>query len=101
MKRLPAAQYSVSVQVVLNISVMHIDTSNVVHIGCYSTYFGRKLTIAVACVFVGAFIPLWVFGPNIQSIQFGSFVLQFFVQVSATIKKRGDVMRTMSDIMSV
>lgn len=49
-------------------------------LGCYSTYFGRKLTIAVACVFVGAFIPLWVFGPNIQSIQFGSFVLQFFVQ---------------------
>ncbi|KAI9258230.1 major facilitator superfamily domain-containing protein [Phascolomyces articulosus] len=49
-------------------------------IGFYSNYFGRKISIMVCCVFVGAFIPLWIYGPNIQSVQFGSFVLQFFVQ---------------------
>ncbi|KAI8149189.1 major facilitator superfamily domain-containing protein [Fennellomyces sp. T-0311] len=49
-------------------------------IGFYSSYVGRKISIMVSCVFVGAFIPLWIYGPNISSLQFGSFVLQFFVQ---------------------
>ncbi|KAI9322618.1 major facilitator superfamily domain-containing protein [Dichotomocladium elegans] len=49
-------------------------------IGFYSSWIGRKLSIMVCCVFVGAFIPLWIYGPNIHAVQFGSFVLQFFVQ---------------------
>ncbi|KAI7852021.1 major facilitator superfamily domain-containing protein [Circinella umbellata] len=49
-------------------------------IGFYSNYFGRKISIMISCVFVGAFIPLWIYGPNMGSLQFGSFVLQFFVQ---------------------
>lgn len=50
-------------------------------IGFYSNYFGRKIAIMVCCVFVGAFIPLWIYAPNMSSLQFGAFVLQFFVQV--------------------
>lgn len=50
-------------------------------IGFYSSYFGRKLCIIISCIGAGAFIPLWVYGPNIQGVQAGSFMLQFFVQV--------------------
>ncbi|KAJ8663510.1 hypothetical protein O0I10_000752 [Lichtheimia ornata] len=49
-------------------------------IGFYSSYFGRKLCIIISCIGAGAFIPLWVYGPNIQGVQAGSFMLQFFVQ---------------------
>ncbi|KAI7869012.1 major facilitator superfamily domain-containing protein [Spinellus fusiger] len=49
-------------------------------IGYYSNYFGRRFSIAFCALMAGAFIPLWIFGPNIQSLQFGAFVLQFFVQ---------------------
>lgn len=50
-------------------------------IGFYSSYLGRKLCIIISCIGAGAFIPLWVYGPNIQGVQAGSFMLQFFVQV--------------------
>ncbi|KAI9492679.1 major facilitator superfamily domain-containing protein [Zychaea mexicana] len=49
-------------------------------IGFYSNYFGRKISIMVSCVFVGAFIPLWIYGGNPALIRLGSFILQFFVQ---------------------
>ncbi|KAI7881299.1 MFS general substrate transporter [Lichtheimia hyalospora FSU 10163] len=49
-------------------------------IGFYSSYFGRKLCIIISCIGAGAFIPLWVYGPNIQGVQAGSFMVQFFVQ---------------------
>ncbi|KAL0078976.1 major facilitator superfamily domain-containing protein [Phycomyces blakesleeanus] len=49
-------------------------------VGYYSNYFGRRFCIAVCAILTGAFIPLWAFGPNIQSLQFGAFALQFFVQ---------------------
>ncbi|ORY98484.1 major facilitator superfamily domain-containing protein, partial [Syncephalastrum racemosum] len=49
-------------------------------VGFYSSYLGRKLCIVVSCIMVGAFIPLWIYAPNIHSLRFGAFVLQFFVQ---------------------
>lgn len=51
-------------------------------IGFYSGWIGRKLSMMVCAVLAGAFIPLWIYGPNKASLQFGSFAMQFFVQVS-------------------
>ncbi|KAG1107922.1 hypothetical protein G6F42_016186 [Rhizopus arrhizus] len=48
--------------------------------GYLSNYFGRRLILCVCAICAGAFIPLWIFAPNIQSLQFGAFVMQFFVQ---------------------
>lgn len=49
-------------------------------IGFYSNYLGRKFCIVVSCLLIGAFIPLWIYAPNIHSLRFGAFALQFFVQ---------------------
>ncbi|KAI8146581.1 major facilitator superfamily domain-containing protein [Fennellomyces sp. T-0311] len=49
-------------------------------LGCYSSYFGRKRVIVFGSVMVGAFIPLWIYAPEVHSLRFGAFVLFFFVQ---------------------
>ncbi|KAG0174216.1 hypothetical protein DFQ28_000016 [Apophysomyces sp. BC1034] len=49
-------------------------------VGYLSNYFGRRFCMAVCAVLSGAFIPLWIYGPNINALQFGSFMMQFFVQ---------------------
>ncbi|ORX44781.1 MFS general substrate transporter [Hesseltinella vesiculosa] len=48
--------------------------------GYLSNYLGRRFIMAVCAIGAGAFIPLWAFGPSIQSLQFGAFMMQFFVQ---------------------
>ncbi|KAI7906907.1 major facilitator superfamily domain-containing protein [Cokeromyces recurvatus] len=48
--------------------------------GYLSNYFGRRLILSVCAICAGAFIPLWIYGPNIHTLQFGAFVMQFFVQ---------------------
>ncbi|KAI8885568.1 MFS general substrate transporter [Backusella circina FSU 941] len=48
--------------------------------GYLSNYFGRRFILAICAICAGAFIPLWIYAPNIQSLQFGAFVMQFFVQ---------------------
>lgn len=48
--------------------------------GYYSNYFGRRFILVLCAICAGAFIPLWVYAPNIQSLQFGAFMMQFFVQ---------------------
>lgn len=48
--------------------------------GYYSNYFGRRFILVVCAICAGAFIPLWIYAPNIQSLQFGAFMMQFFVQ---------------------
>ncbi|KAG2199976.1 hypothetical protein INT47_000326 [Mucor saturninus] len=48
--------------------------------GYYSNYFGRRFILVVCGICAGAFIPLWIYAPNIQSLQFGAFMMQFFVQ---------------------
>ncbi|CAM0139881.1 Carboxylic acid transporter [Umbelopsis sp. WA50703] len=49
-------------------------------VGYYSQYFGRKRSIIVCAIVGGAIIPLWAFAPNIASLQFGAFLMQFCVQ---------------------
>lgn len=48
--------------------------------GYLSNYFGRRFIIFLCAIFAGAFIPLWIYAPNIYALQFGAFVMQFFVQ---------------------
>lgn len=48
--------------------------------GYLSNYFGRRFILAVCAICAGAFIPLWALAPNIHALQFGAFVMQFFVQ---------------------
>lgn len=48
--------------------------------GYFSNYFGRRFILCFCAVCAGAFIPLWVYAPNIHSLQFGAFIMQFFVQ---------------------
>lgn len=48
--------------------------------GYLSNYFGRRFILALCAIGAGAFIPLWIYAPNIHSLQFGAFVMQFFVQ---------------------
>ena len=48
--------------------------------GYLSNYFGRRFILVICAICAGAFIPLWIYAPNIQSLQFGAFVMQFFVQ---------------------
>jgi SHS family lactate transporter-like MFS transporter len=48
--------------------------------GYLSNYLGRRFILAVSAICAGAFIPLWVYAPNIHSLTFGAFVMQFFVQ---------------------
>ncbi|KAI8142983.1 major facilitator superfamily domain-containing protein [Fennellomyces sp. T-0311] len=49
-------------------------------VGLYSNYLGRRICIVFSACMVGCFIPLWIYGPNIHSLRFGAFVLQFFIQ---------------------
>ncbi|RUO95482.1 major facilitator superfamily domain-containing protein, partial [Jimgerdemannia flammicorona] len=49
-------------------------------VGYFSEYWGRRRVIIVCAFCGGAFIALWAFGPNMASLQFGAFMLQFFVQ---------------------
>lgn len=48
--------------------------------GYLSNFLGRRFVIALCAIFAGAFIPLWVFAPSIQTLQLGAFIMQFFVQ---------------------
>ncbi|CAO3639275.1 unnamed protein product [Cunninghamella echinulata] len=48
--------------------------------GYLSNYLGRRFVVCICAIGAGAFIPLWAFGPSISSLQFGSFMMQFFVQ---------------------
>lgn len=49
-------------------------------IGYFSEYWGRRRCIIVSAFLGGCFIALWAFGPTEASLQFGAFMLQFFVQ---------------------
>ncbi|KAL1923834.1 uncharacterized protein VTP21DRAFT_8814 [Calcarisporiella thermophila] len=50
-------------------------------LGYYSQYFGRRRAIIICAFLGGCFIPLWVLPrENIGLLQFGAFMLQFFVQ---------------------
>ncbi|KAG1178955.1 hypothetical protein G6F71_001396 [Rhizopus microsporus] len=48
--------------------------------GYFSNYFGRRFILCFCAICAGAFIPLWVYAPNINALQFGAFIMQFFVQ---------------------
>ncbi|SAL97275.1 hypothetical protein [Absidia glauca] len=48
--------------------------------GYLSNYLGRRFVVVICAIGAGAFIALWAFGPSIASLQFGSFMMQFFVQ---------------------
>ncbi|KAI8979911.1 major facilitator superfamily domain-containing protein [Pilobolus umbonatus] len=48
--------------------------------GYLSNSFGRRFIICVCAICAGAFIPLWIHASNIHSLQFGAFMMQFFVQ---------------------
>ncbi|EIE92441.1 hypothetical protein RO3G_16963 [Rhizopus delemar RA 99-880] len=48
--------------------------------GYFSNFLGRRFVLALCAICAGAFIPLWIYAPNIPSLQFGAFILQFFVQ---------------------
>jgi SHS family lactate transporter-like MFS transporter len=48
--------------------------------GYWSNYLGRRFAVAICAVGAGSFIALWAFGPSIESLRFGSFMMQFFVQ---------------------
>ncbi|RUP42683.1 major facilitator superfamily domain-containing protein [Jimgerdemannia flammicorona] len=49
-------------------------------VGYYSEHWGRRRAIVVCAILGGCFIALWAFGPNMDSLRLGAFVLQFFVQ---------------------
>ncbi|KAI7849036.1 major facilitator superfamily domain-containing protein [Circinella umbellata] len=49
-------------------------------VGLYSNYTGRRVSIVLSAIMVGAFIPLWIYAPNLHSLRFGAFTLQFFIQ---------------------
>ncbi|RUS19387.1 major facilitator superfamily domain-containing protein, partial [Endogone sp. FLAS-F59071] len=49
-------------------------------IGYLSEYWGRRRCIIASSFLGGCFIALWAFGPTESSLQFGAFMLQFFVQ---------------------
>lgn len=48
--------------------------------GYLSNYLGRRFILVVCAICAGAFIPLWIYAPNIHSVTFGAFMMQFFVQ---------------------
>ncbi|KAI8085042.1 major facilitator superfamily domain-containing protein [Halteromyces radiatus] len=48
--------------------------------GSMSNRWGRRLCIAICCACAGAVIPLWTYSGNKSALQFGSFLMQFFVQ---------------------
>ncbi|KAG0851627.1 hypothetical protein G6F17_008827 [Rhizopus arrhizus] len=48
--------------------------------GYFSNFLGRRFVLSICAICAGAFIPLWVYAPNIHALQFGAFIMQFFVQ---------------------
>jgi len=48
--------------------------------GFTSQYLGRRLTIIIYIVSVGAFIPLWILPKSFPQLAAGAFCVQFFVQ---------------------
>jgi len=48
--------------------------------GTASQYIGRRLTIVIAVLFAGAFIPLWILPNTFGGLSAGAFWLQFGVQ---------------------
>lgn len=48
--------------------------------GWASQYLGRRLTIVVFILFVGAFIPLWILPSSFSALAAGAFWVQFGVQ---------------------
>ncbi|KUI58337.1 hypothetical protein VP1G_05589 [Cytospora mali] len=47
-------------------------------LGYLSTFFGRRLTMCIACIFGGAIIPAYVL-PHSLALMASAFVLQFFI----------------------
>jgi len=48
--------------------------------GWMSQYVGRRLTIVLMCIFLGAFIPLWILPSTFGALSAGAFFIQFGVQ---------------------
>ncbi|KAI0923153.1 hypothetical protein AcV7_005743 [Taiwanofungus camphoratus] len=48
--------------------------------GWASQYIGRRLTIVVFVVLIGAFIPLWILPTSFSALAAGAFCIQFGVQ---------------------
>ncbi|EIW74589.1 MFS general substrate transporter [Coniophora puteana RWD-64-598 SS2] len=48
--------------------------------GWGSQYIGRRLTIVICCVLVGAFIPLWILPSGFSALAAGAFCIQIGVQ---------------------
>lgn len=48
--------------------------------GWASQYLGRRLTIVIFILFVGAFIPLWILPSSFSALAAGAFCVQFGVQ---------------------
>ncbi|KAG4081259.1 hypothetical protein H8356DRAFT_1352188 [Neocallimastix lanati (nom. inval.)] len=48
--------------------------------GTLSNRWGRRLCIAICCACSAAIIPLWTYSANKRALQFGSFLMQVFVQ---------------------
>jgi SHS family lactate transporter-like MFS transporter len=48
--------------------------------GSLSNRWGRRLCIAICCACSAAIIPLWTYSANKRALQFGSFLMQVFVQ---------------------
>lgn len=48
--------------------------------GYVSQYIGRRLTIIIFVLLVGAFIPLWIIPSGFGGLAAGAFCLQFGVQ---------------------
>jgi SHS family lactate transporter-like MFS transporter len=48
--------------------------------GWASQYIGRRLTIVIFVLWVGAFIPLWILPSTFNSLSAGAFFVQFGVQ---------------------
>jgi SHS family lactate transporter-like MFS transporter len=48
--------------------------------GFLSQYLGRRLTIIVFVILVGAFIPLWIIPKGFSALSAGAFCIQFGVQ---------------------
>jgi len=48
--------------------------------GWVSQYIGRRLTIMICCLWIGAFIPLWILPSTFPALAAGAFFIQVGVQ---------------------
>lgn len=48
--------------------------------GFVSQYLGRRLTIVIFCLLIGAFIPLWILPSTFSGLSAGAFCIQVGVQ---------------------